>query len=154
MKETFQLVEGLRDTLAFPVEIACRVVSRRAEIWLQRVAGCEPRELWVLLCVDSMKLNQKQISSALFLHPTTVVQLIDKLEKRKLVKRTSPKGNRRQNVIELTDKGREVVESAVSRRREAVRELFAPLAEADAAQFRDWSLAIAMSQKAPIHLDA
>jgi DNA-binding MarR family transcriptional regulator len=146
MKEPFQILEGLQETATFPAEVAGKIITARAEVWITKTVGCSRREIWVLMCVNGNQLNQKQISSALLLHPTTVVELIDGLERRKLVKRVSPKGNRKQNIIELTDKGREMTEAALSRQQEALREIFSPLAEEDVLRFRALSLTIASSR--------
>jgi DNA-binding MarR family transcriptional regulator len=53
-----------------------------------------------------------KMGDRLMLHPTSVTNIIDRLEEKGLVQRTPHPTDRRTTLAEITDKGREVVETA------------------------------------------
>jgi DNA-binding MarR family transcriptional regulator len=54
-------------------------------------------------------IKQVDISKNLILTPSNITKLIDKLEKDKLVTRSAPSGDRRVNIVTITEKGSKVV---------------------------------------------
>lgn len=66
---------------------------------------------WVLLdTLNNMgELSQKEISGQSFKDAATISRIIDKLEKKSLVTRTSEQKDRRKTTIKLTQKGRHTV---------------------------------------------
>lgn len=59
---------------------------------------------------NTSKLSQRQIGEKMVVDRTTMVQLIDSLEKKELITRESNPNDRRQNLIVLTDIGKVIVE--------------------------------------------
>src|SRR6266540_2504976 len=68
---------------------------------------------------------------------TTMVALLDALEAKGLVERHPHPGDRRRNLVELTARGRQVLDEGTRATREAERRFLAPLGDDDAARFRD-----------------
>ena len=66
---------------------------------------------WVLLdTLNNMgELSQKEISGQSFKDAATISRIIDKLEKKELVTRTSGQKDRRKTTIKLTEKGEKIV---------------------------------------------
>jgi len=57
-------------------------------------------------------IKQVEISKNLILTPSNITKLIDKLEKEKLVTRSAPAGDRRVNIVTITEKGSKLVDMA------------------------------------------
>jgi DNA-binding MarR family transcriptional regulator len=57
-------------------------------------------------------IKQVEISKNLILTPSNITKLIDKLEKEKLVTRLAPSGDRRVNIVTITEKGSKLVNMA------------------------------------------
>ncbi len=64
-----------------------------------------------------------------------MVGLVDALEAKSLVARRPQEGDRRRNVVELTETGRETLRRASEAATEVERQFLAPLSPAAAAQF-------------------
>lgn len=86
------------------------VVSRKLQKALGYTSHPIPlTQARALLVIESQnEISQQEIAQKLQLEPASVVTLIDELEKHKLVKRTTPPGNRRKYHIELTKKGKNI----------------------------------------------
>jgi DNA-binding MarR family transcriptional regulator len=57
-------------------------------------------------------IKQVEISKNLVLTPSNITKLIDKLEKEKLVTRSAPTGDRRVNIVTITERGSKLVDMA------------------------------------------
>jgi len=57
-------------------------------------------------------IKQVEISKNLILTPSNITKLIDKLEKEKLVTRSAPSGDRRVNIVTITERGSKLVDMA------------------------------------------
>jgi DNA-binding MarR family transcriptional regulator len=99
--------------------------------------GVTGRELAVLLTLaDSEPASQQQAASRLGIDRTTMVALLDGLERKGLVARRPHAEDRRRNVVELTASGRGTLASATAAAGRAEREFLAPLAAADVQQLK------------------
>ncbi|HYP46441.1 MAG TPA: MarR family winged helix-turn-helix transcriptional regulator [Propionibacteriaceae bacterium] len=99
--------------------------------------GVSGRELGVLLLLDSKgPESQQQTAGRLGVDRTTMVGLLDGLEAKGLVARRADAGDRRRNVVELTDAGQTALVRAVHASDEAERQLLADLDDAESAQLR------------------
>lgn len=66
----------------------------------------EIKDLWVIIVVGkSPGLNQKTLSEMLAINQNSMVKIINKLEKMRLMRRSTKPGNRRERILTLTDKG-------------------------------------------------
>lgn len=100
--------------------------------------GIDGRELGVLVLIASHEpQSQQHAAQRLGVDRTTMVALLDTLERKGLVSRHPHAEDRRRNVVELTTVGHKVVEKAVTASEQAEREFLAPLSPAAAQQFRD-----------------
>jgi DNA-binding MarR family transcriptional regulator len=99
--------------------------------------GVSGRELGVLLLLDGRDpQSQQQAAGRLGVDRTTMVGLLDGLEAKGLVARRADAGDRRRNVLELTEDGQTVLARALRASDHAERELLAALDDAESAQLR------------------
>jgi DNA-binding MarR family transcriptional regulator len=96
------------------------------------------RELAVLLVLaDGQPASQQQAAQRLAIDRTTMVAMLDTLEGKGLVSRHPDADDRRRNVVELTEAGRDILQRAVKASDEAERALLAPLSPRAAQQLRN-----------------
>ena len=75
--------------------------------------GLTSPQLWTIKTInESSPVKVSDLAGKLYLHPATVIGIIDRLEKQDLVKRSRSIHDRRVVWIELTDKGNNLVKSA------------------------------------------
>ncbi len=99
--------------------------------------GVSGRELAVLLLLDGLSSeSQQQVAARLGVDRTTMVELLDALEAKKLVVRHPDAKDRRRNVVELTHDGRVTLAAAVHASDEAERQLLAALNGTESTQLR------------------
>jgi DNA-binding MarR family transcriptional regulator len=95
------------------------------------------RELGVLLVIASHEPgSQLQVAQRLGVDRTSMVALLDALEDKGLVSRHPHTEDRRRNVVELTDAGRDTVERASVASERAEAELLASLSPQDGERLR------------------
>jgi len=98
--------------------------------------GIDGRELAVLAVLGAdMPLSQQEAADQLRIDRTTMVAMLDTLERKGLVERRRSPDDRRKNIVALTAAGRRCLKSAGQARDEAERQFLAPLGAKDAAQF-------------------
>ncbi|MBB5784840.1 MarR family transcriptional regulator [Nonomuraea jabiensis] len=96
------------------------------------------REFGVLSVLRTPEpLSQLEAAQRLGIDRTTMVALLDGLERKKLVGRRPHPADRRKNMVELTGHGREVLEAATRAVGVAEEEFLAGLPEEDRRLFRD-----------------
>lgn len=99
--------------------------------------GIDGREMGVLLALaDREPASQQQAAQRLGIDRTTMVALLDALERKGLVARRPHAEDRRRNVVELTDTGKETLRSAIKANDDAEREFLAPLGAQAAERLR------------------
>jgi DNA-binding MarR family transcriptional regulator len=99
--------------------------------------GIDPRELGILLVIASHEPgSQQQAAQRLGIDRTSMVARIDDLEGKGLVSRHPHVEDRRRNVVELTDAGRDVVGRATEASERAEAALLASLTPQDADRLR------------------
>lgn len=80
---------------------------------VERETGLTGPQLWTIKTInENSPIKVSDLANKLYLHPTTVVGIIDRLEKHHFVKRRRSKDDRRVVWIELTSKGKELLKSA------------------------------------------
>jgi DNA-binding MarR family transcriptional regulator len=83
--------------------------SRNAE----KTSGLTGPQLWGLkLLANAAPLRVSELARRMYLHPATVVGILDRLEAKGLITRTRSREDRRAVEINLTPPGKEVVASA------------------------------------------
>ena len=99
--------------------------------------GISGREAAVLRVIAAgPPVSQGEIARSMNVDRTTMVVLIDDLQVKGLVRRRQDPDDRRKNVVELTEGGRDVVRRAAEAAERAERDFLAPLSAAEAAQFK------------------
>lgn len=99
--------------------------------------GVDGRDLAVLAALaEGDQPSQQQAARSLGIDRTTMVGLLDGLERKGLVTRRPRPEDRRRNVVELTEAGRRILRDGVPAARDAERQFLAPLDEPAARQFR------------------
>src|SRR6516165_11384979 len=148
-------VPGQRDLASTPLpppELAGRLgyLLKHAQLGLAELtaAALEPygltgRELAVLTVLASGEpASQQQAAQRLGVDRTTMVGLVDVLEDKGLVRRRAHAEDRRRNVIELTEAGRDTLHRADEASRDAERRFLAPLSARDAGNLKTALLAL------------
>lgn len=80
---------------------------------VERETGLTGPQLWTIKTINENEpIIISDLANKLYLHSTTVIGIIDRLEKRNLVKRLRSKQDRRAVWTELTDVGNVLVKSA------------------------------------------
>lgn len=99
--------------------------------------GIDGRSLAVLTVLAGPKpLSQLEAAQRLGVDRTTMVALIDGLEHKGLVTRSPHPADRRRNIVDLTEPGREAFEQATLAAADAERRFLAPLGAAEVARLK------------------
>lgn len=126
----------LRTRLGYLLKHAFFELEELHTVHLARCA-VNARELSVLLLLDGRKPeSQQQAAGRLGIDRTTMVGLLDGLESKGLLARQTDPGDRRRNVVVLTDAGRRALKDAKAASDRAERDLLAGLSSAEARQLR------------------
>ena len=111
-KDGGQMKAARKETIASTFDNLRRVVqvvqgySKRAE----RVAGLTGPQLWAIkVLAESAPVMVSDLARRMYLHPSTVIGILDRLETRGLVGRTRSTEDRRVVTVVLTRKGKETV---------------------------------------------
>ena len=100
-------------------------------------AGINGREAAVLRAIDNPHpLAQVEIARRMGIDRTTMVALIDDLQERGLVRRRQDPEDRRKNVVELTDAGKDITRLATQAGKQAEQSFLSPLSADEAEQFK------------------
>ncbi len=122
--------------------------TRMDELDAQALApfGIDARELGILLLIASHEPgSQQQAARRLGIDRTSMVMRLDALEVKGLVSRHPQAEDRRRNLVELTDTGRDTVRRATAASERAERTLLAPLTPQEGERLRDALQAIVAS---------
>jgi DNA-binding MarR family transcriptional regulator len=99
--------------------------------------GIDGRQLAVLLAIDDrVPQSQQEIARRLDVDRTSMVTLVDALERKGLAERRWVTGDRRKNVVALTAAGQDTLRKATRASDAAERELLAGLSDDEAATLR------------------
>jgi DNA-binding MarR family transcriptional regulator len=99
--------------------------------------GISGRELAVLIVLagDGVPRSQQDAAARLGVDRTTMVALVDTLEGKGLVERRTDPGDRRRNIVAVTDAGQRTLAEASDAAVAAEQRYLAPLTEAEAKAF-------------------
>lgn len=127
--------ESLGEDLGFLLARASGLAVRLVNLALDE-HGLRARHLTLLQLVESGDRSQREISAALGLDPSNVVNLVDELERLDLIRRTPDPRDRRARLISLTTAGADRLREAGQVADEVLAELVADLSERQQAQLR------------------
>lgn len=89
-----------------------QVVNEHSKL-VERETGLTGPQLWAIKVIaEAESIMPSELARRMYLHPATVVGLIDRLVKRGLVARSRSESDRRVVMIFLTDAGKELLLSA------------------------------------------
>ncbi|GAB6932962.1 MarR family winged helix-turn-helix transcriptional regulator [Calditerricola satsumensis] len=89
--------------------------------------------LWLDECGD---LTISELSNRMYLACSTITDLVDRMEKNGLVERVRDQSDRRVVRIRLLDKGRQIIQEVLKRRREYLAEVLAHVPPDDVREIR------------------
>jgi DNA-binding MarR family transcriptional regulator len=105
--------------------------------------GIDGRQLAVLIAIDDqVPQSQQEIARRLDVDRTSMVTLIDELERKGLAERQAATADRRKNVAVLTTAGKDTLRKAMKANDAAEREFLHKLSEAEIATLRQLLLAV------------
>lgn len=108
MAITSQAVAGIIDNLRRVFQVV-NEYSKKAE----KETGLTGPQLWAIKVIsDSSAMKVSELARRMYLHPATVVGILDRLETRGLVARTRSTEDRRVVHVDLTEQGRDLVTQA------------------------------------------
>lgn len=105
MSEKSKLVADIIDNIRRVFQ-SVNEYSKKAE----RETGLTGPQLWAIKVIaEGAPIKVSEVARRMYLHPATVVGILDRLEGRELVTRTRSREDRRVVEIELTGKGRDLL---------------------------------------------
>jgi DNA-binding MarR family transcriptional regulator len=108
--EKKRLIAGVFDNLRRVIQIVYGYSNRA-----QRVGGLTGPQLWAIKVLsDSAPVRVSDLARQMYLNPSTVVGILDRLEAKGLAVRTRSKRDHRVVEVELTDKGKAISERSPS----------------------------------------
>jgi len=138
-----------------PTELTNRLgyLLKHAQMRLSELTGAalEPfglngRDLAVLIVLaEAGAESQQEAARRLGIDRTTMVAFVDVMEGRGLVERRTHAGDRRKNVVVLTDTGRDTLERATKAAEAAEQQFLAPLTKRAGQQLKSDLLAVIRS---------
>ena len=125
--ESLVLLESLLGRVLFLLKKASFKAQEFSEENLGPL-GLTGRHLGVMLVIaEKGSISQQEIGKCVQMDRTTMVQVIDELEKMNLVERKESPTDRRAHAVYLTAKGKEILPKADQLGRAAAKRLLAPL---------------------------
>jgi DNA-binding MarR family transcriptional regulator len=110
--------------------------------------GIDPRHFGVLSFIsEGGASSQQRIAEQINCDRTTMVTVIDDLEKLRLARRTIDPDDRRKSIVCLTEKGKRVLERAGKVADEAERQYLAPLAPEERKQLKQMLQRLVLAKK-------
>ncbi len=129
-------VPPVRNRLGYLLKHARERLSALSSEALQPL-GISGRQLAVMTALlEGEPPSQLEAAQRLAIDRTTMVALLDELEAKGLVERRADAGDRRRNIVALTDLGRRTLVEGTRATDQAERIFLASLSSADADQFR------------------
>ena len=110
MSKTEMKTLDLKDSIGLMLKTSAKDWERAADIELRQRFGLTGGK-WKIIVVLSLQegITQKKIADMAFVEAPTLVPVIDKMEKDGYLTRQSDPNDRRNNLIFMTDKSREIV---------------------------------------------
>jgi DNA-binding MarR family transcriptional regulator len=130
------LVRAHDDVLGYLLKHAHLALEQRTDAALADV-GLTARDLGVLRVIAGGEArSQQEVAAVLGVDRTSMVALLDALERRGIVARKPSEHDRRRNVVELTQDGRNLFQRAEQRNTEVEQAFTAALGDAGRAELR------------------
>lgn len=138
-----QLFSLLQRSYVLTFNAATTIVNCRLIEQLKKEGfKCSPREIWIMMCVEQKPCNQGNVARTLGINENVMVRQVDSMEKRGLIKRISLKDNRREKLLRLTDKGKELLQKVFENWHERGRIIWSPLTDEEITEMKKLGLRI------------
>jgi DNA-binding MarR family transcriptional regulator len=114
------------DREAYNAIIATSKVIRRVGLGLfteEGITESQFQALWLL--VENGPMLMRKMSDEMLVTPANITGIMDRLEEKSLVRRTSVKGDRRATIIEITPKGRALCERVAIKKADMLQKALA-----------------------------
>ncbi|UCD69027.1 MAG: MarR family transcriptional regulator [Betaproteobacteria bacterium] len=136
---------------------AMRRIIRSVDLYSRELASkakiTSPQLVCLLTLVEKGPMTATTISREVFLSPSTIVGILDRLEEKGLVKRQRAREDRRVVKVTVTDEGRQVAEAAPSPLQDTLTEALHKLPESEQVEIAK-SLERVVSLMEVQHIDA
>lgn len=104
----------LKNQLCFPFYAVSRLIIRAYQEDLDALGITYPQYLVMMVLWEKDEQTVNEIAEKLILNTNTVTPLLKRMESLELINRTSSKTDQRKVIINLTEKGKEMQESAAT----------------------------------------
>jgi DNA-binding MarR family transcriptional regulator len=143
----------LADDVGFLLSRASGMVARAASDVLAPF-GLRVRSYSVLGFVSDTPrgLTQRRVAAAMGLDPSQIVALVDDLEERELVSRTTDSADRRNKLIVATDEGRRIRNEAEKRVEQSHRRCLAQMSRGEMDSLKGILRGIAFADGVPVEV--
>ncbi|MFJ6016714.1 MarR family winged helix-turn-helix transcriptional regulator [Streptomyces sp. NPDC092952] len=101
------------------------------------VVGLPPRQAMTLMRLAPGATSQRELAAAMEIDPSQLVAVLNELESSGLCERRRDPADRRRHIVEITPAGQGVLERMDEAVREAEREIFGGLTEAEQTLLRE-----------------
>lgn len=89
-----------------PLHLLRRALQRYAKAWQNAVPTLSPPQYAVLFAISRVQgLNQSRLSEMTAIDPATLAELLNRLEKKGVLRRVGDPHHNRRNLLEITDEG-------------------------------------------------
>lgn len=140
MKKKTDPKSGSRETRYVPSKqvgfLLRTAYQRHTGIFMGRIIGSLTQTQFaalVFLYSENAPKTHNELGELICLDPATVKGVLDRLVRRRLIKTWTTPGDRRSRTVDLTDKGRQLVEEAIPHAQEITRETLTPLTPSERA---------------------
>ncbi len=104
----------INDSIGMLIFLAAKSQERLAELEMKKQLGLTPAHWKIILALNITNgLTQKELAEKIYVDGSTLVPVIDKMEKNGLVERRADVKDRRMNRIFLTKKSESTVDSII-----------------------------------------
>jgi DNA-binding MarR family transcriptional regulator len=121
---------------------AMNVVHERLEAYYQ-AHNIDLRAIWVLMAAaEEESCSQKVIAEVLNINENMMVNIVDRLEREGKIRRLKNPSDRRQSVLEVTEKGASLVKGVYEHFDKVSAEIFHPIPLKEVERFRKLCLGL------------
>ena len=103
----------LKNQLCFPLYAVSNLITRKYKPLLDKLDLTYTQYIVMMVLWEEKQVNEKFLCEALCLKSNTVTPLLKKLEDKEYIKKSKDKGDERNLVITLTEKGEKLQDNAL-----------------------------------------
>ena len=104
----------LSNQICFPVYTTSKLITKTYTSYLSELGITYPQYLVLLVLWEKDEISVNQITEKLFLNTNTLSPLLKRMEKMDLIKRSRSEQDERKVIVELTPKGNQMKNDALS----------------------------------------